>query len=146
MSSRSVSSAHRVLVDSSAYFALSDQQEHHHNRAKVIIQGLATQGWRLFTTNFIVVETHALLLTRLGRQFAWRFLQDIDHGTTAIVRVAIEDELRARAIIYQYDDKDFSLTDAISFVVMERLRITHAFTFDHHFTQYGLTALTPDDF
>jgi predicted nucleic acid-binding protein len=40
------------------------------------------------------------------------------------------------------DDKDFTLTDATSFAVMERLGITYAFTFDHPFTQYGFIALT----
>lgn len=43
-----------------------------------------------------------------------------------------------------YTDKDFSFADAISFVVMERLGITRAFTFDRHFEQYGFTVLTPD--
>jgi predicted nucleic acid-binding protein len=43
----------------------------------------------------------------------------------------------------QYDDKDFSLTDALSFAVMDRLEISEAFTFDHHFRQYGFRV--PDD-
>jgi len=49
---------------------------------------------------------------------------------------------RAKAIIYQYDDKDFALTDATSFTVMERIRVPSAFTFDRHFAQYGFTVLT----
>jgi uncharacterized protein len=55
--------------------------------------------------------------------------------------VTAEDELRTRQIIYRYDDKNFSLTDATSFAVMERLRITTAFTFDHNFAQYGFQLL-----
>ena len=50
----------------------------------------------------------------------------------------------AREIIYRYDDRDFSLVDATSFTVMQRLHVTRAFTFDRHFAQYGLTVLTPE--
>ena len=37
----------------------------------------------------------------------------------------------------QYHDKQFSLTDCISFAVMHQFGITTAFTFDHHFIQVG---------
>jgi len=73
---------------------------------------------------------------------ATRFLRDMEHSPTTIVWVTPRDVQRARAIIYQYDDKDFSLTDATSFAVIERLRIPTAFSFDRHFAQYGLTVLS----
>jgi uncharacterized protein len=38
-------------------------------------------------------------------------------------------------------DKDWSLTDCISFIVMEERRITEALTGDHHFEQAGFRAL-----
>ncbi|MDX6612870.1 MAG: uncharacterized protein QOD75_2056 [Blastocatellia bacterium] len=38
-------------------------------------------------------------------------------------------------------DKDWSLTDCISFVVMESKGITEALTADHHFEQVGFKAL-----
>jgi predicted nucleic acid-binding protein len=38
-------------------------------------------------------------------------------------------------------DKDWSLTDCISFVVMENQDITEALTADRHFVQAGFTAL-----
>jgi predicted nucleic acid-binding protein len=45
----------------------------------------------------------------------------MERSATTVIRVRAVDEVRARQIIYRYDDKDFSLTDAISFAVMERL-------------------------
>ena len=38
-------------------------------------------------------------------------------------------------------DKDWSLTDCISFVVMEGQQIEQALTADHHFRQAGFTVL-----
>jgi predicted nucleic acid-binding protein len=38
----------------------------------------------------------------------------------------------------QHQDKDYSLTDCISFVVMKRFSIETAFAFDQHFVQAGL--------
>jgi len=131
-----------VLLDTSAIYALTDSRDTNHAAALAIRDRLITERWRLFTTNFIVAETHALLLARLGHIVALRVLQEIDRSTMTLVRVSLADERKAREILAQYDDKDFSLTDATSFAVIERLRITAAFTFDRDFSRYGLTILS----
>lgn len=132
----------RALLDTSAYFALADLGEKHYPEANIIRNRLSTERWRLFTTNFIVSETHALILTRLGYRYAIRFLDQIDQSPTTIVRVAGSDESRAREILRQYDDKNFSLTDTTSFAVMKRLNIPYAFTFDRNFIQYRIAVLS----
>ena len=68
-------------------------------------------------------------------------MHEIERGEVTVVRVSMRDERRARAIVAQYSDKDFSLTDAMSFAVMERLGIGAAFTLDDHFAQYGFTPM-----
>lgn len=137
----------RVLIDSAGYFAHIDSRERHHQEARIIAAGLQAGRWSVFTTNFVVAEAHALLLSRLGRPWATRFLHDLDQSRgTNIVRVTAADEQRARDIVDRYEDKDFSLTDAISFSVMERLEIAFAFTFDQHFAQYGWQVLSPAQF
>jgi hypothetical protein len=60
------------------------------------------------------------------------------------VRTRAADEELAKQIILRYQDKRFSFTDAISFVVMERLGIRFAFSFDRNFAQYGFTSLQAD--
>lgn len=141
MRNRSASQTMRTLVDSSAYFALLDRDDSYHSQALAIQNRLILERWRLFTTSFVLAETHALLLNRLSQHIATEFLRSMEQSTTPLVWVTRSDVQRAKAIIYQYDDKDFSLTDATSFAIMERLRIPYAFTFDQHFTQYGLTVL-----
>jgi uncharacterized protein len=131
----------RVLIDSAAYYAILDQQERTHPQAATVLNRLAVERWRLFTTNFIMAEAHALILGRLGYYHATRFLRQFEAGATIVLRVRQADEERARQVIYQYHDKSFSMTDATSFVLMERHRISVAFTFDHNFVQYGYQTL-----
>lgn len=135
----------RVLVDTSAYYALAIPQDSEHVKAVALVSQLSRRPAQLFTTNLVIPETHGLLIARRGRAIAATFLRDIARSVTTIVRVSAVDERRAREIGFQYDDKEFSLTDATSFAVMERLVITHAFTFDRHFRQYGLAVLSPDE-
>ena len=136
--------ARTALTDTTAFFALMYPRESHHVESEAIARRLHAERWQLFTTNFIRAETHALVLNRLGHQMADRALHQIGQGSpTTIVRVTEQDEVHALALIAKYQDKDFTLTDATSFVVVERLGITHAFTFDDDFRQYGWLVLQP---
>lgn len=130
-----------ALVDSSAFLSLVNPNDVHHREAARVLERLGEERWRTFTTNFVVAETHALFLIRLGHSHATDFLREIARSSTVTLRPDPQDEERARAIVFQYEDKDFSLTDALSFAVMERLGIAHAFTFDRHFEQYGVAVL-----
>jgi predicted nucleic acid-binding protein len=122
------------LWDSSAILALLDASDAFHLAAKKAEQKLAAEGRTAFVTNYLEVETHALLLARLGRGAARTWLLE---GRMFVERVVSADEARAREMISQYADKDWSLCDAISFAFMERTAVKTAFTFDRHFRQFG---------
>jgi len=100
-------------------------------------------SWLLITTNAVVFETYALLVNRArnGRAFAIAFLDALDLGFCEVVRVTREDEAAAIALVRAHEDKTYSLCDAMSFVVMERMEITDAIAFDRHFAEYGRFAL-----
>ena len=129
-----------VLADTSALFSLIYTRDTHHIRVRQALETLAVERRLLHTTNYIVAEAHALFLNRLGRDIGERFLRETLRGDIAVVQALPDDERRAREIIFAYTDKDFSLTDALSFAVMERQGIRDAFTLDSHFTQFGFTA------
>lgn len=126
-----------VFVDTSGYYAALNRQDACHEAAHQVFQQAQQERWFLFTTNFVVSETHALILTRKGREPARRFLHSVYTGRSNILRVEEGDEHRARQVIEHYRDKDFSYCDALSFAVMERLGISEAIAFDEHFRQYG---------
>jgi uncharacterized protein len=126
-----------VFVDTSGFVALFANRDSLHTNARAMQARLIRGRQQLVTTNFVLSEMHALLLARVGRDIAMRSLIGIDRSDTVVVRVGEDDETRAREILIRYDDKDFTLVDAMSFAVMERLDISRAFTFDRHFEQYG---------
>ena len=142
MTSRHESSALRrgpVLVDTSAMAALANRQDDNHHLAREIWQRMRREKCRPFTTNVLVIETHTLLLIRSHHTVARSWLTAQPLPETWVTEQEFAD---ARQLILEYDDKDFSLADATSFVVMERLRTPWAFTFDEHFAKYGFSPLT----
>lgn len=123
-----------VLWDSSAILALIDADDADHGRAVAIAEQLAAEKRPCFITNYIEAEAHVLLLRKLGRALARSWLLT---GGLSVVHILPEEEQRAKRIIADYLDKDWSLCDAVSFAVMDRRRAHAAFSFDHHFVQYG---------
>ena len=123
-----------VLWDSSAILALLDADDADHTRAVAAAKQIAAEKRPSFITNYIEVEAHALLLRKLGRSLAREWLLT---GGLSVVRVMPPEEQRAKELLARYTDKDWTLCDAVSFAVMDSRRVKRAFTFDHHFRQYG---------
>ncbi len=130
----------RILVDTSAVYALLDRDDEFHSAARATLQNLGKGRVEPVLTNFIVAECHALSLSRLGPRVARDWLMN---NIWPVERVTAGDESKAKEVILQYTDKTFSYTDATSFAVMERLGLRRAFAFDPHFRQYGFQIVGP---
>lgn len=123
-----------VLWDSSAVLALLDADDADHRAATSIAHEIAGERRPSFITNYVEVETHALLLRKLGRALARQWLLG---GGLPVVRVSPQEELRGKEFLEKYSDKDWSLCDAISFAVIDVRHVDAAFSFDRHFLQFG---------
>ncbi len=123
-----------VLWDSSAILALLDADDADHARAVTVADRIASERRPSFITNYIEAEAHALLLRKLGRVIAREWLLT---GGLPVLHALQQEEERAKAILARHTDRDWSLCDAISFAVLESRGARTAFTFDHHFRQYG---------
>jgi len=132
-----------VFVDTSAHFALANEKDVDHQRAKTCLKQLTEESATLLLSNFIIAETYTLMLRKIGRDKAIHYISKL-RKTAEIVRVTEEDEKRAWEIILKYSDKEFSYIDATSFVLMARFGLLEAFAFDEHFDQYGFISLPID--
>ena len=126
----------QVFVDTSGFYAFIDSDDRLHQKACTLFEKATEESWKLVTTNYIITETHALILSRLGRKLALGYLQGIFDGSTLVERATEKDENNALDLLLVHKDKDYSFCDAISFIIMERLNISEAIAFDSHFYQY----------
>ena len=123
-----------VLWDSSAILALIDADDADHLRSVAIASDIASRRRPSFVTNYVEVETHALLLRKLGRAVARDWLLG---APLPVVRATPREEDDAKELLARRSDKDWSLCDAISFAVMVKRGVRTAFSFDRHFRQFG---------
>jgi predicted nucleic acid-binding protein len=133
----------QIFVDSGGWFAHLVAEDADHATARRLFFEARQQRRGLVTTNAVVFETYALLVSRAreGRALALDLLGDIEAGLCHVVRVTKQDERRAVDLLRRHADKTYSLCDALSFVVMERLGVRQAIAFDRHFRQYGVNVL-----
>lgn len=128
----------RLFVDTGAWYALIVPADARHAHARRVIEEAAAMNADIVTTNSVVLETYALLLTRpeAGRTRAIALLDTLDTGAVTVERVTAVDEARAPALVRAHADKRYSLCDAQGFVVMERLGVREALSYDGHFRAY----------
>ena len=133
---------HSLFVDTSAFIALRVQDDLHYRRAQGFLHEIKQKRIRLHTTNFILDEVYTYFCKY--HEIAVAMMELISENPLILLnRVTAEDEIKARAILRTFQDKDFSYTDATSFTVMERLGIHAVFAFDDHFIQYGKFLVLP---
>jgi len=97
---------------------------------------------RVVTTEFVLLEVADGLSDPPLRRAVIAFIEELRREPTIEI-VPLSEQLMASGwtLYQQRPDKEWGLTDCISFVVMQEQGISEAFTSDHHFTQAGFTIL-----
>ncbi|MFI5417561.1 MAG: type II toxin-antitoxin system VapC family toxin [Candidatus Lutacidiplasmatales archaeon] len=132
-----------ILIDTGAWYALTDPQERHHGRA-VALFGRLTRGehGRMVTSDYILDETYTLIRMRLGIEPVKRLRGLLGQSSSIqVVRVSDNDFERSADLMIAHEDKRWSLTNCTSFILMRELEIGDAFTFDRNFAEAGFRAL-----
>lgn len=130
-----------IFVDTSAWYASIIPTETYHRMA---IDWLSRNNEQLLTTDFIADETLTLLRARGENERAITTANDLFNQVIAQMYYLTEaDILEAWHVFQRYSDKDWSFTDCTCKVVIEKLGITHAFSFDQHFRQFGSIVVVP---
>ncbi len=130
----------RIFIDTSAFYALLDRDDESHPKAKKVWVDLLNGENTLVTSNYVLVETFALLQHRLGMEATRGFQSDI----LPLVNVEfVSPDIHRSSIsaLLSVSRRNLSLVDCVSFEMMRNLEIKAVFAFDPHFEEQGFDIL-----
>jgi hypothetical protein len=127
------------FVDTYYLLALVNTKDDGHDAAIRHSRGRASG---LITTTWVLVEFADALSAVASRTRAARFIRGFQKEPFVEVVPPTREQFELALKRYeQRSDKDWSLTDCLSFLLMEEREITDALTADYHFVQAGFRAL-----
>lgn len=130
-----------VLLDTSFILAL-ENRDPHHARAKAVDRDLNAEGTQ-YLLHWAVMLEIADRYARVSRRAKGLVLLDRFEQEEGYRLVPVDAALFTcgLALYRARPDKDWSLTDCISFELMRRESVTDALTADPHFRQAGFVSL-----
>jgi predicted nucleic acid-binding protein len=127
-----------IFIDTGAFIARYAQGDQHHAEAVAFWEELGVNGTQCFTSNLAICETLTLLARRTDYRFAAaRARQLYSSSILEILRPNPTEEVAALHLFEKHADQKISFCDCASFVLMRRVGIQEAFTFDHDFAIAG---------
>ena len=132
----------KIFIDSAYAIALSAVTDQYHQKAEMLAKQIETSGNALITTRAVVLEIGTALAKLRYRNAAIELLDSLEEDPNVEI-IPLSEELYDRAMeFYRHrPDKEWGITDCISFVVMQDYGLTQALTTDEHFKQAGFRAL-----
>lgn len=134
--------SNEVFLDAAYAIALSVANDQHHEQAMALRAELKLAPKRLVTTRAVLLEIGNALAKLRYRVAAIQLLDSLE-GDPNVEIVPMSEDLYERAIqMYRGRlDKEWGITDCVSFIVMQDRGLTSALTTDEHFQQAGFRAM-----
>ena len=131
-----------LFLDTAFAIALSSLKDEHHEKALRLSEQLEAEGTRLLTTRAVILEIGNALSKQRYRKASVELLESLEQDPKVEIIPMSEDLYERGFKLYQSrPDKEWGMTDCVSFVVMQERGITEALTTDEHFEQAGFKAL-----
>ncbi len=132
--------ANRFFLDTAYVLALLNSNDIYHKQATALLSSMQS-AQEVWITEAVLIEI-GNALARSNRSAAVAFINSC-YVTPNVRIVSVDSPLLKRAIDFynNREDKEWGLTDCISFIVMEDYGLTEALTTDEHFQQAGFHAL-----
>jgi len=128
-----------VFADAVYFIAVLNPRDANHERA---VEWNRTSRSSIITTSWVLVEVGDAMASPLHRPYFLSLMKELQNNTRINILDGDRNLFDAGLELYaRRSDKDWTLTDCISFAAMTELNILSALTADHHFEQAGFSVL-----
>jgi uncharacterized protein len=129
-----------LFIDTSGFLAVLNQNDRFHAPAKGAWLDILADDSVLFSSNYVLLETTALLQHRFGVD-AIRLFHNTIHPILRIIWVNQDIHDLAMGVWLSLNRRQLSLVDCTSFQMMRASNLEYAFTFDVHFSEQGFNVI-----
>jgi predicted nucleic acid-binding protein len=133
-----------VFADTGFWVALLNQKDKWHEQSVSIYRSLELQQVRVITSEIVLTELlnfFSKFSSTLRVEVALKVTQMKQHPNITVIPQNTRQFDRALKLYLEREDKEWSLTDCSSFLIMQELKITAALAHDKHFLQAGFQNL-----
>jgi len=135
-----------VYLDASYAIALAASSDQLHERAVEVADQLEAENVKMVTSRAVMLEIGNALAKQRYRKAAITLLDAMANDSNIEIAPLSEALFQEGWSLYQQrSDKEWGLTDCISFVLMKQRGLTDALTADEHFRQAGFRTLLNKD-
>ena len=125
-----------IFIDTSALYSLLDRSDTNHATASAQWRRLLAEDAVLVTSNYVLIETAALVQGRLGMAA----VRDFHEGLAPLLKIHwIDSSIHTQGVgaVLAANRRQLSLVDCISFAICRQMKINRVFAFDQHFVEQG---------
>ncbi len=130
----------KIFIDTAAFLAILNASDRFHLIAKQAWVEILSTGSTVFSSNYVLLETTALLQHRFGIDALRLFESDV----LPVVEISWVDEIihsQGMSALLAANRRQLSLVDCTSFEIMRQNGLNTVFTFDPHFREQGFNLI-----
>jgi hypothetical protein len=138
--------SNKFFLDASFAIALSSPNDRYYGLAEELSEQIQKTRAKMVTTRAVILEIGNALAKMRYRKAAIELLEAIEEDPNVEIVPVSEELYKLVFDLYKKrTDKEWGLTDCISFVVMQEYELNDALTADEHFRQAGFRVLLLED-
>jgi len=130
------------FIDTSYFIALASKLDQYHDKAVKLAKQILSKNIKLITSEFILLEVGNSFSKMHLKQKGINIIKSVyDDENIELITLSNQFYESGLKIFFRENDKNWSLTDCISFSIMHEKEINDSLTSDIHFIQAGFNKL-----